>query len=64
MNGYARLQELVLPLVNRKPDVTRDMIEILSAHTYCRSRKAIAELDYKPATLEQMIKDSVAELQG
>jgi dihydroflavonol-4-reductase len=62
LRGYARTQELVLPLLRRKPYVTRDMIELLSAHTYCRSRKAVAELGYQPAPLEDMIHDSVRGL--
>jgi dihydroflavonol-4-reductase len=62
LNSYARVQELLFPLVRRKPNITRDMMEILSAHTYCKSRKAMTELDYQPAPLEQMIEDSVARL--
>jgi dihydroflavonol-4-reductase len=64
LRGYARTQELVFPLLRRKPYVTRDMIELLSAHTYCRSRKAMAELEYRPTPLEQMIEDSVAGLRS
>jgi nucleoside-diphosphate-sugar epimerase len=63
LNGYARMQELLFPLLRRKPDITRDMIEILSAHSYCRSRKAQSELGYQPATVEEMIQDSVGWLQ-
>jgi len=59
LKGYARTQELILPLLRKKPDITRDMIEILSAHTYCKSRKAVKELAYQPAPLQQMIDDTV-----
>lgn len=62
LRGYARTQEWLLPLVGRKPDITRDMIEILSAHSYCKSHKAVRELDYRPATLEAMIEDSTGWL--
>jgi dihydroflavonol-4-reductase len=64
LRGYARTQELLFPLLRRKPSITRDMIELLSAHTYCRSRKAVTELGYEPAPLEQMIEDSVAGLRS
>ncbi len=62
LRGYARAQELLFPLLRRKPYVTRDMIELLSAHTYCRSRKAMAELKYQPAPLADMIRDCVGWL--
>lgn len=64
LNSYARAQELLLPVLRRKPSITRNMIELLSAHSYCRSRKAMSELGYEPATLEQMIGDCVAELRS
>jgi nucleoside-diphosphate-sugar epimerase len=64
LDGYARMQELLYPLVRRRPYVTRNLIELLSAHTYCKSRKAMTELDYQPAPLEQMIEDSIAWLRS
>lgn len=62
LSGYARLQEVLYPLVRRNPDITRDMIHILSAHSYCRSHKAHKELGYKAIPVERMIEDSVAGL--
>lgn len=57
LRGYARMQELTLPLLRRKPDITQDLIELLSAHTYCKSRKAISELGYAPRSLDDMLRD-------
>lgn len=57
LRGYARLQEITLPLLRRKPEITQDLIELLSAHTYCKSRKAITELGYEPKPLEEMLRD-------
>ncbi len=62
LNGYARMQELLSPLVRGKPDITREMIQILSAHSYCRSHKAQKELGYSPVPVERMIEDSTAWL--
>ncbi|MGH8562367.1 MAG: NAD-dependent epimerase/dehydratase family protein, partial [Nevskiales bacterium] len=59
LRGYASVEELLLPVFRRTPDITRGMIELLSAHSYCRSRKAMKELGYQPAPLEQMIEDCV-----
>lgn len=47
LGGYARMQEVLYPLFRRSPDITRDMISILSSHSYCRSHKASRELDRK-----------------
>lgn len=60
LRGYARIEEIALPLLRLKPDITRDMIEILSAHTYCKSRKAIEELEYQPLSLDEMLQDCMA----
>lgn len=62
LSGYARVEELLFPALNRPPDFTRDMIELFAAHSYCRSRKAMEELGYQPASLEEMLDDCIAWL--
>lgn len=62
LRGYARIEETLLPVFKRSPDITTNLIELLSAHSYCRSRKAIQELAYQPATLDCMIEDCVSWL--
>ncbi len=59
LRGYARMEEMLMPVFRRSPDITTNLIELLSAHSYCRSRKAIQELGYQPASLDSMIEDCV-----
>lgn len=57
LDTYARVEEWVAPLFSREPDVTRDAVALLSENFYCSSKKAQAELGYKPQPLEKMLKD-------
>ena len=55
--SYAAVEEWAAPLFGREPDFTRDAIALLSENLYCTSRRAQAELGYKPETLERMLVD-------
>lgn len=55
--GAARLDEALSGLIGRKPLITREAVELLSAQTYCRSTRAERELGYKPIPLDTMLDD-------
>lgn len=62
LRGYARMEEVLMPALRRAPDITTNLIELLSTHSYCRSRKAMQELAYQPASLDSMVEDCVGWL--
>lgn len=57
LKTYAGIEEWIAPLFGREPDVTRGAIALLSKNFYCSSRKAEQELGYKPASLDDMVRD-------
>ncbi len=57
MRGIARVDETLSAVFRRRPTVTRETIELLSAHLYCKSTRAQQELGYQPVPLEAMLKD-------
>ncbi len=57
LGGLAVADESVSGLMRRRPAITRETVELLSSHTYCKSSRAQTELGYNPVTLEEMLAD-------
>ena len=63
LRGVARVDETLSAMLRRRPTVTRETIELLSGHLYCRSTRAQQELGYQPVPLDVMLRDCYRWLQ-
>ena len=57
LEGMALADESLSTLLRKRPVITRETVELLSSHTYCKSLRAQEELGYKPASLAEMLAD-------
>ena len=57
LSAMAVADESRANLLRTKPVITRETVELLSSHTYCRSDRAREELGYDPVPLKVMLED-------
>lgn len=57
LRSMAIADERLSGLVRKRPVITRETVELLSSHTYCKSTRARADLGYEAADLNEMLKD-------
>ena len=57
LGGLALVDESLSGIIGRRPVITRETVELLSSHTYCKSSRAQRELGYKPVPLTEMLED-------
>ncbi len=57
LRGVAQIDETLSRVLRRRPTVTRETVELLGSHLYCKSTRAQKELGYRPVPLEKMLAD-------
>lgn len=57
LSTMAAVDERSAALLPRRPMITRETVELLCSHTYCRSSRAQQELGYEPVPLTDMLHD-------
>lgn len=57
LSGVALANEQMAGVLRRRPAITRETVELLSSHMYCKSAKAQEELGYQPVPLREMLED-------
>lgn len=57
LSAMAIADERSAALLRRRPMITRETVELLCSHTYCKSNRAQEELGYRPVPLAEMLAD-------
>lgn len=58
LQALARLAESASHFTGKEPDLTPEKVKFFSNTLLCSSQKAIDELHYRPATIDEMIEDT------
>lgn len=57
LRSMAAVDEGLSAVLRLRPTITRETVEMLAAHTYCNSTRAIKELGYEPVELSVMLQE-------
>ena len=59
LRGAGRVSEWISMLTGKEPRISQESAALVSASIICRSDKAMRELDYRPASVEAMLKECI-----
>jgi nucleoside-diphosphate-sugar epimerase len=59
---YAWVSQILSSLTGKRPEITPEIITLLTSKVFCDSRKAEAELGFKPRPIKEMLIDCLASL--
>jgi dihydroflavonol-4-reductase len=59
LRGAGRVSEWISTITGKEPRISQESAALVSASIISRSDKAMRELDYRPASVETMLKECI-----